>query len=296
MSRGRRVLAALAAIVLVVTIAFFVIELAPGDAAATQLGVRGSEAERTALRTALGLDGGIFARFFQYLAHALRGDLGRSYADGRPVLAKIGERLPLSFALACIALALTWLIAIPLSLLRARNTRRALDVIFAFAYALPLPAVALALVAMGAPYGASVGSLVLAASCLLPLLVPRTYAELARALDETLAGDELRTLRAIGAAPAHVLRAALRGQALRLVTLASLQLPVLLSGAAIVEAVFGVPGIGLLAFDALAGRDHPVQLGLVLVSGVIVVVVNLAVDLAAPLFDPRLRVTAERRS
>ncbi len=108
---------------------------------------------------------------------------------------------------------------------------------------LPLPAVALGLLAAGAPYGASMSSLVLAAACLLPLLVPRTYAELARALDESLSGDELRTLRAVGAPPAHVVRAALRGQALRLVTLASLQLPALLSGAAIVEAVFGVPGV-----------------------------------------------------
>jgi len=131
---------------------------------------------------------------------------------------------------------------------------------------------------------------VAAALSLSPLLVPRVYAQSVRALDEALRGDDTRTLRAVGAAPARVARAALRSSALRLITLVSLQLPALLSGAVLVEAIFGLPGLGLLAFDALASRDQPVLLGLVIVGAAMSIGAAALVDLAAPRLDPRLRV------
>jgi len=280
------VLAAPVSLFIVAVLSFLLLELVPGDAGGARLGLSGNEAARRALREALGLSGGVLERLLSYLAHTAQLDLGRSLSDGRLVRDKIFERLPLTAALAVAALGLAWVVALPLAL-RAR--RRSLEVPLSLLYATPVPALALALVALGAPYGPSVGALFTAALCLLPLLLPRIYAQLARALEEALLADDSRTLRAIGAPPRRVMRAALRTQALRLVTLVALQLPALLSGAVLVEALFGLPGLGLLAFDALAARDQPVLLGLVLVGALLTIGATLVVDLVTPLLDPRLR-------
>jgi len=290
LSRLRRTGVALLTLLVVAVIAFFVVELAPGDPASAALGTHGTEAAREALRDALGLRGGIVARLGGWLAALCRLDLGRSFVDGRAVRDKILERLPPTLALAVLALLLAWGVALPIALWRARRGGAdKLDLAMSLVYAVPVPALALALLAAGAPYGPSFGAELAAAACLLPLILPRVYAHVAAALDEALRGDDARTLRAVGAPRARVVRVALRVQALRLLTIVSVQLPALLSGAVLVEAVFGLPGLGLLAFDALAVRDHPVQLGLVVVGAALTIACTLAVDLAAPLLDPRLR-------
>jgi peptide/nickel transport system permease protein len=288
-SRGRRILVAFVTLVAVSLIGFLVVELAPGDPAAMMVGLHGAETARQAVAEALGLHGGLVERAVRWLLDLVRLDLGRSFVDGRAVRDKIFERLPTTCMLALFALALAWGAALPAALWRARRGGRSpLDPLIAAAYALPVPALALACLAAGAPYGASLGAELVAAACLLPLLLPRVYAHISRALDDALAGDELRTLRAVGASRARVIRVALRGKVLRLLTLLSVQLPALLSGAVLVEAVFGVPGLGLLAVDALAARDYPVQLGLLVVGSAITIGSTLLVDLVAPLLDPRL--------
>ena len=293
MSRTRRLLLVPVTMLVVALLTFCLLELVPGDPAATRLGATSSEAARAALRAALGLQGGALARLLRYLSHLARFDLGRSLVDGRAVRDKIFERLPITFALALVSSALAWTIALPLALRRAGRGAAGrfefVDLLFGLIYAVPVPALAIALLALGAPYGASTSTVAVAALCLSPLLVPRVYSQALRALDEALRSDEARTLRSVGASPRRVARAALRSAALRLVTLASLQLPALLSGAVLVEAIFGLPGLGLLAFDALAGRDQPVLLGLVIVGAALSIGTAALVDLAAPLLDPRLR-------
>jgi len=192
----------------------------------------------------------------------------------------IGERLPRSLAVALSSLALAWAIAFVLA--RAR-----LSIVMSLLYAAPLPSIVLGLLALGAPYGP--GATLFAALCLQPLLVPGVHAQLRRVLDEAATDHAMRTLRMAGARPSQLERAALRLHALRLVTLAALQLPALLSGVVLVEALLGLPGLGLLAFDALANRDQPLLLGLVLVGACVTVGCNLAVDLLAPRLDPRLK-------
>ena len=300
MSRSRRLLTTLATFVAVCVLAFFVVELTPGDTASARLGTGGDDVAREALRHALGIDGPLFVRLLRWLSHLARFDLGRSLSDGRPVLEKIAERLPTSLLLAVVALSLAWAIALPLAIERARRSRADSAstvelVLVALSYSVPLPALALAMVACGAGYGATVGGVLAAAACLLPLLVPRIYAHCTGALAEALAADDARTLRAVGASPSRVVRVALRSTALRLVTLVSLQLPALLSGVVLVEGIFGLPGLGTLAFDALAARDHSVQLGLVIVGAAITLGCALIVDLIAPRLDPRLAATGSRR-
>ena len=278
----KRVLGAMSSFVLVGVITFALLELVPGDVTAQRLGVGSSAAARASLREALGLSGPATTRGLRYLAHVARFDLGRSLVDGRDVREKIAERLSGSALLAAVTVLLTWCIALPLALWRRKLFGLTL------VYALPVPTLCLGLLALGAPYGASAGALLCAALTLLPLTVPRTHAQIARALDEAWRSDALRTLRAAGASHPRLVRAALRTHALRLVTLVALQLPALLSGVVLVESIFGLPGLGLLAFDALAARDVPTLLGLVLVGAAISIGCTLAVDLVASRLDPRL--------
>lgn len=278
----KRVLGAVASFVLVGVMTFALLELVPGDVSAQRLGVGSSAAARASLREALGLSGPVAARGLRYLAHIARFDLGRSLVDGREVREKIAERLPASVLLAVVTLLLTWCVALPLAVWRRKL------LVLTLVYAIPLPTLCLGLLTLGAPYGASTGALVCAALALLPLTVPRTHAQVARALDEAWRSDALLTLRAAGAPPGRLLRAALRTHALRLVTLVALQFPALLSGVVLVESIFGLPGLGLLAFDALAARDVPTLLGLVLVGAAITIGCTLGVDLVAARLDPRL--------
>lgn len=296
MSRSRRVLTALATFAAVCVIAFFVVELTPGDITTARFGTGGNAVARESLRRALGIDAPLFVRLFRWLGHLMRFDLGNSLSDGEPVLRKILERLPMSLLLAVMSLALAWAIALPLAMRRAQRGRSEAAgtielALVALAYAMPLPALALIMLACGAGYGATLGGVLAAAVCLLPLLVPRIYAHCVRALDDALAGDDARTLRAVGASPSRVAQLALRSSALRLLTLVSLQLPALLSGVVLVEGIFGIPGLGTLAFDALASRDHSVQLGLLIVGAAITIGCALIVDLVAPRLDPRLGAT-----
>jgi peptide/nickel transport system permease protein len=293
--RARRVGVAVFTFALVCVLAFLVVECAPGDPASAQLGTHGSVAAREALRQSLGLHGGFGARLVQWLLDLVRLDLGTSFSDGRSVLRKIAERAPMTLAVALLAMLFAWGLALPPAVWRARRGRiDAVGLVLSILYAVPVPALAVAVLAAGAPFGPSFGSAAAAAACLLPLLLPRVYAHVARALDDALADDALRTLRAAGAGPGRIVRAALRVQLLRLLTLVSVQLPALLSGAVLVEAVFGVPGLGLLAVDALATRDYPVQLGLVVVGAAITLLSTLVVDLVAPSIDPRLADGGER--
>ena len=292
MRRTHRVLLAPFTLLAVGVIAFALLELIPGDPAAANLGIRATEANREALRTALHLDGGALHRLLSFLGHLLRFDLGRSISDGRPVLDKIFERLPRSAFLAVNALVIAWALAVPLAMWRQR---RAMTLMLAGLYAVPVPALAMGMLAAGLPYGASVATTCVAAVCLVPWLLPRIHAQVARAIAESVDGDAMRTLHAVGASRSRVLRSALRVHALRLVTLLAVQLPALLSGVVLVEAIFGLPGLGLLAFDAMAARDQPVLLGLVVCGAGFTILATLLVDLVGPTLDPRLSVYGERR-
>ena len=272
-------------------IVFALLELVPGDAVGVELGLRGTAADREALRAALHLQGGPLQRLVTFLLHLGVLDFGRSLVDGRSVLGKIGERVPTSALVGMSALALSWSLAVPLALWRRRG---AITWLMAALYAVPVPALAMTLLAIGAPYGLSLGSILAAAICLLPWLLPRIHAQVARGLDESLATDAMQALRATGASPARIARAALRVQAFRLLTLLGAQVPALLSGVVLVEAIFGIPGLGLLATDALAARDRPVLLGLALFGALLTIVTSALVDVAAPWLDPRLRSLPER--
>ncbi len=287
----RRIAATLTMLLGITLVTFVLIEASPGDPALVRSGLKGIAADNRAL---LGLDRPLPKRYLEWLTHSARLDFGRSLTDGRWVRSRIAEALPTTALLAFAALFVGFASALVLGVWSAlhRHTRRAtlLDGALALLYGTPAMATALLLLRLGAPYG-SVGFAPVV--CLaLPSLVTLTRHQ-HTALVEVLGADYLRTARAKGASEWTVLiRHALRNALFPTVTVVSNQLPVLLSGSILIEQVFGLHGMGQLAFDALAARDYPLLMGIASVSAVITLLAVQATELCYALIDPRLRKAA----
>jgi peptide/nickel transport system permease protein len=300
-------------------VTFLLLHLLPGDPALVRWGADMEarippEAYRAMLHR-LGLDRPLAVQYFAWLGSVLRGDLGESFADGRPVVERIGERLPASLLLQLLALGAAVSVAVPLGIAGARRCGTWFDsgsrwVLFVL-FSLPsfwvalllqvgvavhlgwLPLQGLTATGMGdAPLLARVldraRHLVLPVTCLaygqLAFLARFTRANVL----ESLGRDFVRTARAKGLPEAQVLRRhAFRHSLSPLLTLAGLTLPALLGGSVIIETIFSWPGLGSLFFESVTRRDYPLVLALTLLSAVLTLVGNLAADLLYRLADPQ---------
>lgn len=306
-----RRLAALALTLLAATlIVFVVLEWLPGDPATVILGINAREDTLAALRAELGTDRPLVVRYVDWIAHLLRGDLGRSYTYDVPVAELIGERLVVSLPLALLAITLSTAIAIPTGVYAATHRGRPLDAVlmgvtqlgvaipnFWFALILILVfAVNLGWFTAGGFAGWDAGVPAALGSLLLPaiaLALPQAaiLARLTRsAVLECLAQDYVRTARAKGLTRRRaVWRHALPNALIPVVTIMGLQFAFLLAGTIIIENVFYLPGIGRLIFQAIAQRDLIVVRDLVVLLAGTVVIVNFIVDMICLWLDPRLR-------
>ena len=280
----------------VTLVTFALVHALPGDAALVQAGTaRGASPESlAAMRAEYGLDRSWPAQYAAWLGRSARLDFGDSLVDGRPVRAKIAEALPTSLALALLAAALAFGIAVPLGAalgwLDRKAWARATSAALYGIYALPVAAVALLVLRAGAPWGARTLVGMLPAAGALALAETVKLARYQRgALLDALAADYVTTARAKGLGPAGVAVHALRNAILPTVTLLGSELPALLSAAVVVEQVFGLHGIGMMAFDAVMTRDVPLLLGITTVGALVTLAAVLAADLAYGLVDPRLR-------
>lgn len=280
----------------VTLVTFALVHALPGDAALVQAGTaRGASPESlAAMRAAYGLDRPLPAQYASWLARSARLDFGDSIVDGRPVRAKIAEALPTSLALALLAVTLAFGVAVPLGTalgwLDRRAWARATSAALYGIYALPVAAVALLVLRAGGPWGARTLLGMLPAAAALALAETVKLARYQRgALLDALATDYVTTARAKGLGPAGVALHALRNALLPTVTLVGSELPALLSAAVVVEQVFGLHGIGMMAFDAVMTRDVPLLLGITTVGALVTLAAVLAADLAYGLVDPRLR-------
>ncbi|NML76437.1 ABC transporter permease [Rhizobium sp. S-51] len=289
---------------------FVVMDVLPGDPASIMLGTSASPDTLAALRLELGLDQPLPVRYLQWLSAALTGDLGRSYTYGVPVAGLIAERLAVTLPLAVIAIVLSVLIAIPLGVASAAMRNSALDyvggVLSQAFIAVPGFWVALLLilafsVTLGwMPAGgfpgwdagllAGIKALTLPAIALaLPQAGVLTRVTRASVL-EVLHEDFVRTARAKGLPRRVALwRHAVPNALVPVVTILGLQFTFLIAGAILIENVFNLPGLGRLAYQALAQRDVIVMQDVVLFFAGLVIVMNFLVDLSYLVLDPRLR-------
>jgi len=307
----KRLLIGLATLLVASMVVFGVMEVLPGDPALLMLGMNASPEALETLRQQMGLHDPLIVRYLGWVGGLAVGDFGRSYTYSSPVIDLIGERLAVSLPLALISLALSTVIAIPVGLFSAARRGRLADSIamgtaqvgvaipnFWFALLLIYVfAVWLRLVPAGGFPGWAGGIWPGIKSLILPavaLALPQA-AILARvtrsALLEVLGEDYIRTARAKGMPRRTVLwRHALRNAMIPVLTILGLQFAFLLAGTIIIENVFYLPGLGRLIFQAITQRDLIVVEGVVMLLVATVVVVNLLVDLAYALVDPRLRV------
>jgi peptide/nickel transport system permease protein len=270
-------------------VTFLLLHLAPGDPAAVRIGRGVTPEALAALNREYGLDRPLPLQYLEWLSRSARLDFGRSFADGREVRTRIAEALPVTLGLSLLAAAIAYLLAVPLGCLLALRKSRALEIALAIAFATPTIAIGMALLALGAPWGGrSFSSLLAGAFCLSLATVIRVSRQQRSALLTALRADYLVTARAKGGGPRTVLLHALRNALLPVLTLLGAELASLLSGSVIVEQLFGIHGLGLMAFDAVLQRDYPMLLGLGSLTAVITLLAVLVVDASYRLVDPRL--------
>lgn len=306
-----RFLGAIPLLVIVSLLVFLLIDLMPGDAAVALAGENASAAQIDQTRERLGLNDPFLLRYVGWLVDATHGDLGQSLYSSQGVTEMILERLPVTASIASLAMLITVAVGLPLGIVAARRPNSAMDRVLsmfaAISMALPPFVLGLLLVVVFAvslswlpPTGyvglAEGGPGEWLRSILLPSIAIAAVpiAELSRqtrgALVDTLNMDYIRTIRAKGLGERQVvLRHALKNAGVPIATVLGIQVNRVLAGSVTVEFVFAVPGFGALAVMAVTQRDVPMILGVVMISAVIVVVVNVITDLSYGIFNPRLR-------
>lgn len=290
----------------VLTLCFAGIHLLPGDPAEAMLGDGASEAERLALRSTLHLDLPLHTQYVRFLNDLVRHGLGPSFAHrDRTALSLVADVWPDTLALALCAALIAWSIAIPLALLAATRpgtrTDAAVGIASLVGVALPslwvgpmlvtLFCVTIPVLPFPGPDARGPLSLLLP-SFTLGLAMAGILTRMGRAaLREVLREPYIVAARARGLSELNVMiRHALRSALVPLLTVGGAQLASLLGGALITEKLFDRRGVGLLLLESLTRRDIPVVLACVFVIASLAVLVQLVVDIAYGLIDPRIRV------
>lgn len=308
---ANRVLQAIPLLLLVAVASFAIMHLAPGGPmAAYAHNPLVSPGQIAKIRASLGLDDPGYIQFFKWLGSMLHGDWGYSYQDGRPALTVILERLPATLLLMGSALFLAIALAFLLGVVSAVRQYSKLDytLTFAtfFAWAMPtfwfglmaqfLLAVHIRLFPVSGIQGIGGGTLDVIHHLVLPSLVLglTSIASWSRylrsSLLEVLGQPFVMTARAKGNSErAALFKHALKNALLPLVTVMGLDVPALFTGAVVTETIFSWPGMGRLFFDSLLDRDYPVEMGILIISAVLIIGGNLLADLVYALLDPRIR-------
>ena len=286
----------------VVTVSFLITNLVPADPARILAG-RQANAETVAnIRQQLGLDRPLYVQYARYVSNLAQGDLGRSYQQRTEVRTLLLSRLPATLQLTLGGIFFELLIGLPLGILAAMYAGRALDklVMVGAFVGVSAPQFALGLILLYV-FGYRLALFPLGGYGTLPhLILPAVtlgisgagwYARMVRsAMLETLRADYIRTGTAKGLPRVRVvLKHALRNALLPIIAMIGVDIGLLMGGIVVVESVFGWPGIGQLAWQAIQVLDIPIIMGTVLLTAVFIIVGTLLADLLYPLVDPRIR-------
>jgi len=297
-----RLLQAIPTLLGVATLVFFLLHLVPGDPVDALLGETAMQADREALRQALGLDQPILDQYGSYLSGLATGEWGTALGDHRPVRQRILERGPATAQLAIVSLILAVILALPLGYWAARHAGKKEDVA-AMSFSLIgvsipnfwLGPMLMLLFAVGLGW-LPVSGMDQPGSIILPAVTLGTalaavLSRMARSSWlEAMSMDATRTARAFGIAETIIWwRHAARLAAIPVITMFALQLGAVLGGAVITETVFDWPGLGLLTIEAIQRRDYPLVQGCVLLIAGFYVLANLLADLLGLWLDPRQR-------
>jgi peptide/nickel transport system permease protein len=309
-----RRLAAMVPLLFLITLGVYALGLLiPGDPARTLAGgVNAQPSEIARIRNQLHLNEPFFAQYWRWVTHAMRGDLGTSLFQHESVASVISSRFPLTLSLALGGLAVSILIGLPIGILAGTRPGRAADrsgtVLSSAGIAIPdfFLAIVLALIfAVKLHVLPDLGYVGLTHSpwgwfqhLLLPWIAlglagGATLARQVRGqMIDVLDQDYIRTARSLGIPERQVIhRLALKNALTPAMTVVGIQFAFLLGGTVIIEQIFSIPGMGTLMLQAIDTKDLPIIQGVVLLTAVIFVVVNLLVDIGYGILNPKVRVS-----
>ncbi|SFJ70614.1 peptide/nickel transport system permease protein [Bosea sp. OK403] len=286
---------------------FLLLRALPGDPATLLLGARGGPEEIALMKQRLGLDLPLWRQYLLFLGDIVSGSLGRSVVHARPVMQLVLERLPATLWLVAYSTALAVLMTVPLALWSAMERGRPVDLAIklAFTIVIAMPSFWLGLIfvilfAIWLPlfptsgYGDDLLSRLHHTT--LPALVialataSLTIRSLRSAILAVLGSDYVTTARAKGAGTARLMTVHVLPNALiSSISVLGAHTSWVIGGTVVIETVFALPGLGSLFVESIFARDYPLIQGLTIVFAVLVVLINLATDLAYALADPRIR-------
>ncbi len=307
-----RLVALIPTLIIVSLITFSLLHLVPGDPASVILGTDATPAAIARLNAQLGLDKPVIVQYFEWLSHAVRGQLGESLISHQTVVTTIAEHLPVTLSLALVGMVFAIVEGIALGVVAAMRSGSLLDqavqVGTSFALAVPsfwlgiLLIVPFALLTRWFPatgyeaitqnpiqwlHSIALGAFALS---LAPaaVLARQTRADLIAVKSQKF----IRAAMARGMSERRtVLKHGLKNALIPVVTIIGVQFAALLGGAIVIESVFGFNGIGQLMISSVQDHDIPVVQGLVVISALVVIAVNLLTDIVYGILDPRIRLS-----
>lgn len=307
----RRILYGLVVLAAIVIVVFSTLRLVPGSVVELRLADSASVTQEQIdeLTDELGLNDPLPVQLGNWVGNAVQGDLGESFWTGEPVADEIAERLPRTLQLGSMAIVIGTLAGLPIGVISAVRQGRLTDQLLRLAsvVGLSVPNFFLGLlfvVYLGIWFNwsppllysdfiddpwANLQQTVLPALALSTALMASVARMVRSSMLENLSANFIRTVEAKGVSPFNVIyKHGLRNSFLSVFTLIGLQVGGVLGGTVLLESIFSIPGIGDLTFSAVTDRDYPVVVACVLIYGAIFVAVNLIVDLAYGVIDPRI--------
>ena len=284
----KRVLQCIPTLFIVVTFTFVLTRMIPGNPAATILGPQASAADIQAMEIKLGLDQPKLTQFIDYIGNVLHGDFGTSYMYNQPVLDLIAERIPSTLQITVTALVIALILGVAIGMFSALHQYSVMDYVF----------MVLALVGVSMPIfwlGMMLVNQFSVQWGLLPALGRGSldvglFARITRSsMLEVIHNDSIKALRARGISERSVIwKHALKNALPPIVTVLGLQIASCFTGAILTESIFSWPGMGTMIVNAINNRDYMLIQGVVLFFALVFVVVNLLVDIAYMLINPRV--------
>jgi peptide/nickel transport system permease protein len=306
----RRIAATVPVMLIVAVLVFLMLRLTPGDPAAVIAGDNANAEQIAAIRTRLGLDQPIVVQFFIWFGQIMHGDFGESFFFKKTVAELIASRLEPTLALSLSTILIAVVVAVPLGVLAAYKQGTAIDkIVMGFSvlgFSVPVFVIGYSLIYLFAielnwfpvqgyqriadGFGGFLQRLVLPSLTLSVIYIALIARMTRTSVLDVMGEDYIRTARAKGQVERKVLfNHALRNAAVPIVTVIGLGVALLIGGVVVTESVFTIPGIGRLTVDAVLARDYPTIQAVILLFSLVYVLINLIVDLAYRVFDPRIR-------
>ncbi len=312
----RRLVQAIPLLFVISLLTFLIVEIAPGDAAQMYIdpdhGTDPAYIEQ--VRISLGLNQPVYVRYFGWLVKTISGNWGFSFRTRRAVSLEVGDRLPNTVLLSGTSLFISFLLAVPIGVISALKRYTfidyALTTLSLVGISVPIFWIALLFLQVFAihwnllpasgmrsariTYQGTQATLDILRHMILPTIV-LSLAQIASwsryqrsALLDVLGQDYVRTARSKGLSERRVMFHALRNALIPMITLVGLSVPGIVTGAFITETIFSWPGLGRLGVDTVNGRDYPVIMAVTMFSALLIIVGNLAADIACAWADPRI--------